>query len=272
MALALARERPELGKHRAARELSKRGVPVSPSGVRKIWQRHGLETAYRRLVALKRGQDAAPTALSDSQRALLERARVSRRMQARVPASASASGVRREELIAAAARVFSAKGYEGASLREICAAAGILPGSLYYHFRSKEDLYVTVHAEGFRQINALVDRALATEADPWRRFEAACAAHITQLVNDNDVGYVTASSLFQAARPPLKRRLRRERVAYDARFRDLIDALDLPRHVDRTMVRRFVFGMLNWTRAWYQPGEQEPAEIARQLVALIRRA
>jgi hypothetical protein len=32
----------------------------------------------------------------------------------------------------------------------ICAAAGILAGSMYHHFRSKEDLYVSAHAEGER--------------------------------------------------------------------------------------------------------------------------
>ena len=66
-----------------------------------------------------------------------------------------------------------------ASLREICAAAGILPGSLYYHFKSKEDLFVSLHAEGFRQLNEAVDTAIARESDPWSRLEAACAARVT---------------------------------------------------------------------------------------------
>ena len=43
--LALARQRPELGVVRAARELRKRGVRLSPSGVREIWGRHNLGRA-----------------------------------------------------------------------------------------------------------------------------------------------------------------------------------------------------------------------------------
>jgi putative proteasome-type protease len=44
-ALALAKERPEMGKVRAARELRGRGIQLSPSAVHTIWTRHGLVMA-----------------------------------------------------------------------------------------------------------------------------------------------------------------------------------------------------------------------------------
>lgn len=47
----------------------------------------------------------------------------------------------REAILKAAIRVFADKGYSGASIREICRAAGITKSVLYYHFRSKEHLY-----------------------------------------------------------------------------------------------------------------------------------
>ena len=244
---------------------------MSPSGVRAIWKRHGLETGYQRVLARKR--KAGPEdALTEVQRALLQRARVSRRLLAQVgTATDSPSEIRREQLIAVAARVFSEKGYEGASLREICAAAGILPGSLYYHFRSKEDLFVTVHAEGFRQLNTAVDKTIEGETDPWRRLEAACAAHLTQLVSRNDIALVTGTSLFRTARPALQRRLNRDRDAYEDRFRRLIEALDLAPDLDRTLVRLTLLGAINWTRIWYRPRKKSPAEIAHHLVATLLR-
>ena len=247
-------------------------MQLSPSGVRAIWKRHGLETSYRRLLARKRQTDADEPALTEVQRALLQRAQVTRRALASAGDGVdSQSDVRRGRLIAAAARVFSQRGYEGASLREICSDAGILPGSLYYHFRSKEDLFVTVHAEGFRQINAAVDRALEGQSDPWQRLEAACAAHLAELVSGNEVAVVTGTSLFRAARPALQRRLDRERDAYEARFRRLIDALDLGADVDRSLLRLALLGALNWTRIWYRPRKRTPAEIARHLVVTLLR-
>ncbi len=47
--LSLSRQRPTYGQGRIARELHKRGIQVSPAGVRCIWQRHGVETAEKRL-------------------------------------------------------------------------------------------------------------------------------------------------------------------------------------------------------------------------------
>ena len=249
-ALALAKERPEIGKVRAARELRSRGIHVSPSGVHAIWKRNGLGNSYQRLLSRVRAGDASAATLSESQRALLKRRKISRGVIARAEGNAeSADHPRRERLIEVAARVFNQKGYEAASLREICEAAGILPGSMYYHFRSKEDLYVTLHAEGFRQVNEAVG----------------------ELVKHSDVPGVTGASLFHAAPPALQRRLNRDRNAYENRFRELIAGLRLPRDVDQTLLRLNLLGAMNWTRIWYRPGKRTPAEIAHHLVNKILR-
>jgi TetR/AcrR family transcriptional regulator, cholesterol catabolism regulator len=260
-ALALARERPEIGKVRAARELRSRGIHVSPSGVHAIWERNGLASSYERLVSRARSSDSKAGALSEAQRALLKRRKISR----------AVDHPRRERLIEVAARVFNQKGYEAASLREICEAAGILPGSMYHHFRSKEDLYVTLHAEGFRQVNEAVERALNGKTEPWERLEAAIAAHLEELVKHSDVPGVTGASLFHAAPPGLQRRLNRDRNTYENRFRKLIAALNLAPDVDQTLLRLSLLGAMNWTRIWFRPGKKSPRQIAHHLVSKILR-
>lgn len=261
--LGLAKERPEWGKVRVARELRARGVHVSPSSVHLIWTRQGLAHSYQRLL-LRRREAGTENGLSPSQRGLLQRMRVSRRH--------AADGLGRERLIIAAARVLGERGYEGATVSRIGAAAGILPGSLYHHFRSKEDLFITVHAEGFKQLNEAVDSALAAAGkEPWSRLEAACAAHLTLLVGSPDVSLVSGTSLFHTAPAGLQRRLNRDRDAYEARYAELISALRLPPGVDAKLLRLNLLGALNWTRMWYRPGRRHPNALAQQLVQVILR-
>ncbi|MCC6730958.1 MAG: TetR/AcrR family transcriptional regulator [Chthonomonadales bacterium] len=47
---------------------------------------------------------------------------------------------RREQIVDAAARVFAAKGFGGASVRDIARAVGVTEGLLYHYFDSKEQL------------------------------------------------------------------------------------------------------------------------------------
>jgi AcrR family transcriptional regulator len=58
----------------------------------------------------------------------------------------------RAELLSAAARVFARKGYDGASIGDICAEAGLSTGPVYAHYGSKAELFVAVLREhGHRQ-------------------------------------------------------------------------------------------------------------------------
>ena len=47
----------------------------------------------------------------------------------------------RENLVRAALQEFATRGYDGSSVREICAAAGVTTGALYFFFKNKENLF-----------------------------------------------------------------------------------------------------------------------------------
>ncbi len=51
---------------------------------------------------------------------------------------------RRGEILSTAARVIAAKGFASATVRDIADAAGILSGSLYHHFKSKDQMLVEI--------------------------------------------------------------------------------------------------------------------------------
>ena len=177
---------------------------------------------------------------------------------------------RRARILDAAAVRFAKAGYSATSVRDIAAAAGILPGSLYYHFSSKEDLLAAVHASGIRRIKEKVLAAVETADDPWARLEAACAAHVEALHRAGDYGSVIATEFPRRHSPKLRARMIAERDDYEDVFRRLIDALPLPPGKSRKYLRLSLIGAMAWSIAWYAPGEDSAREIARQIVNLFR--
>ena len=173
-------------------------------------------------------------------------------------------------LLDEAARAFAQRGYAAASIREIVEPVGMLPGSLYCHFPTKEALLVAVYREGVGRIGAAVDAAVAPCREPWQRLEAACIAHLSSLLDQTDYSQVVIRVRPSDA-PAAEAELVQLRNSYETRFARLVQALPLARPTDRSLLRLMLVGALNWSQTWYREGGGEtPAQIARRFVRLLK--
>ena len=189
-------------------------------------------------------------------------------MAVTAPERAPLQDNRRQHLLDAAAGLICQRGYHGTSMRDIGRATDMQPGSIYYHFASKDELLVAVYTEGVQRIAERVDAAVARATDPIKRLEAACVAHLEMLLTDSDYAQVVVRVLPEDA-PAVSARLTALRDDYEERFRRLIDALGLPKS-RRRYTRLTLLGGLNGAQAWYRPGGDSPARIARRVLECLR--
>jgi len=177
---------------------------------------------------------------------------------------------RQGEVLNAAAALFSKKGYEGTSLRDIAADSGMLAGSIYCHFSSKADIFLSVQREGIRQLSDAVSAAIEGIADPWKRLEAACAAHAKVLLEESDFAAVLLH-VTPSRNLDVWDQLVVLRDDYEEFFRQLVDDLPLPAGTNRKYLRLALLGALNWSHHWYRSGRDDAVEIARQITSLFEK-
>ncbi|MFF0518429.1 TetR family transcriptional regulator [Actinomadura nitritigenes] len=188
--------------------------------------------------------------------------------------TAAARAERRAELLATAAEVFASQGYSATTVRKVADAAGILGGSLYYHFDSKE---------------AMADEILSTFLDEmWAAYERVLAAGLS--ARDTMEGVIIESfrSIDRHRPAVVLYQNESKHLATSERFHYLLESqrrfetmwmslLDrgveegaFRADLDRTLIYRFIRDTV-WVAAnWYQHGGRLSADdIAKQYLAMV---
>ena len=80
---------------------------------------------------------------------------------------------RHERILDAATRVFSAKGYHGTLVEEIASEADTSKGGVYFHFPTKQAIFLALLDRLADTLRERVEAAVAGEPDPIGRAEAA---------------------------------------------------------------------------------------------------
>ena len=89
----------------------------------------------------------------------------------------------RKRILDAARMIFLEKGYENTSMRNIAAAINYSPGTIYFHFKDKSEIFHELHKEGFRIFLSQL-KVLDHVKDPFERLKAVGRAYI-QFAQDN---------------------------------------------------------------------------------------
>ena len=180
---------------------------------------------------------------------------------------------RDEEILKIAAEVFLARGFDGAKLDHIADAAGIVKGSLYHYFDSKEDIFA-------RLISQITDMVEATDvirqqSPPDVTLRQVVRAQ-AELVVDNPVEMGILARQLVQMEGEVGDWARSVRRRYLDDVRDLVQAGQKEgvfREGDPTLLAELVLGSVTVVTEWYRPGGRVDGEqMAEELTEFIMHA
>ncbi|WP_051852443.1 TetR/AcrR family transcriptional regulator [Streptomyces aureocirculatus] len=184
------------------------------------------------------------------------------------------SAERRGELLGIAADVFAEQGYNATTVRKIADAAGMLAGSLYYHFDSKESMLEEILRTFLTELWDGYDSVLSAPLGPRETLEAL----VTESFREID-RHRSAVAIYQKESKHLVTQTRFEYLVESQQRFEKAWLSTLERGVaegafradlDVRLAYRFVRDTVWVAASWYRPGGgHSPEEIARQYLSMV---
>jgi AcrR family transcriptional regulator len=181
---------------------------------------------------------------------------------------------RREQLLAIAARLFAEKGFKNTTVRDIADAAGILSGSLYHHFDSKESMVDEILSTFQAALFGEYEEILASDEDARTKLERAVRVSFEAIdqhphevaIYQNEADYLGTFDRFGylADRNTQSRQVWVTLIEEGVRTRVLRSDLDV------TLTYRFIRDTVWVAVRWYRPGRGHThTEVADQYVRIL---
>jgi AcrR family transcriptional regulator len=170
-----------------------------------------------------------------------------------------------EEILEAAARLFTANGFAGTSTRQIAAEAGLQGPSIFHYFPTKEDLLRALADRALVRPLAVLEEIIASGEPPAVALYRVVRFHVAHMCSQP----VDLTPMLQDGM-----RLPRDRFEnfyqamdrYSAGIRSLVEAgirSGVFVDTDPVLATMSILGMGNWTVRWFRPdGPRTGAEVA----------
>ncbi|MCD2189169.1 TetR/AcrR family transcriptional regulator [Actinomycetospora soli] len=185
----------------------------------------------------------------------------------------------RARILDASAEAFMRAGYAGTTIDDLAREVGATKGLIYYHFRSKFDVFLAVYAEGMARVRARVEPWSRADGRGAERLAAMARAHLANLMEDlayhHAIHQGVAGTVSAALRPRQRQDLQELsslRADYEDMFRAVLqEGLDdgSVRPVDPRLATRTLLCSLNAVDTWFRPQADQPEADVEALAAAL---
>ena len=186
-------------------------------------------------------------------------------------------------ILDAAADAFMLRGFANTTIDDIAAEVGATKGLIYYHFRSKFDIFLAVYEDGMRRVRERVEPYASAPGTGRQRLVAMSTAHVENLMIDLGYHHVVHQGVRDQASTALKVRQRDALTAlnelrrdYERTFHRVITegiADGSLRNIDDALATRTLLSNLNAVDVWYRKIEgqtdSDVHELASQVVDIL---
>lgn len=181
---------------------------------------------------------------------------------------------RRDELLDLAATMFAERGLRATTVRDIADSAGILSGSLYHHFKSKEQMVEEVLRDFLDWLFGRYQQIVEIEPNPLERlkglfmtsFEAIEHRHAQVVIYQDEAKRLSSLPQFDF----VDIRNKEQRTMWLDLLNEGIEQGCFRPDIDVDVVYRFIRDTTWVSVRWYQPGGPLTAEeVGRQYLSIV---
>ena len=178
----------------------------------------------------------------------------------------------RGKLLQTAAHLFRNKGFERTTVRDLASAVGIQSGSIFHHFKSKDEILRAVMEETIRYNTALMRAALAKADSVRERVLALIRCELQSIMGGTGEAMAVLVYEWRSLSEQGQRQVLALRDIYEDLWLEVLGQAKEAGYIrgDVFITRRFLTGALSWTTTWFRTeGSLSLDELAEQALILV---
>ena len=180
----------------------------------------------------------------------------------------------RGRILAAAAHLFQKKGFERATVRDLAQAVGMQSGSIFHHFKTKEEILRNVMIEVIRFNTERMEQELENAKDIRGKVLALMKSELQSVNGETGEAMAVLIYEWRSLKPESQQEILALREVYEQMWLDVFDDAKaaglIESDVDTFILRRFITGALGWSNFWYKSdGTLDISALAEKSLSLV---